>query len=293
MDAIPVEKLPQGLHYDEEGNWTLDVTVDGVESQVPFDEGRRGAEKAGGADKRFRESAEAVKDANKRVAQAEEKLGGASTAVEAYGLHQKIQQGTASDDDKGRYCDIYQVSDEYRNILLHGEQPKKEPAAMPDEKPVGIKDLDRDVKARIDKIDKWDQEQEQQKCMKEIGNTIDKSDLYGTLSKEIDSEHLPEFKGKMQDLVRNELIARLEANQQYSTQLVAEAVKTVLSDVQKLESYRLKPKTPAPVTGFGGAAMSIGVSFPEGKPPERVAGSDPDYAQNAKTRLLHMLKRGR
>ena len=150
-------------------------------------------------------------------------------------------------------------------------------------KPITLQDLDPALRETLKAADKLDAEDQRKDALEDINVAIDNAPKYATLLKTVEDEHHDGFKQALQDDVRNELVVRLQANQRYSPQLLADAVTAVLSNHEKLIGYRKKPGQPVGPMGIGGSTASFETHFPDGKAPERIAGD----TENAKARFLH------
>lgn len=275
----PVEApvLPPGIKLNEAGQYVVEVTIDGVKHDKPFEQVLTDASKVGGADERFREAAKLREQA--------------ALGTEALELHKKLQSGSASDDEKNRYCDIYETSDEYRQTLLYGqtqEQDDNQMVEQKESKPLSEQDLPASVRARLDKIDKLEESEARKQVLQEVGQEIDNSQIYDKLKNEVEPSQVAAFRKVVDGMVKAELVVRLDANQPYSPKLRAEVVKEILTRIQNLKDFQAKREQPAPM-GFGGSAAGLGASIVDDKAPERVAGSDPDFIANSKQRIKRYL----
>lgn len=269
----------------------ISLNIKGETKEFTLAEIKTMAEKAGGADATFREASEMRTKATAKEEAAVE-------AVEAMELHQKVQGNFATDQEKNRYCDLFNADQDYRNLILGGQvtepankdnDTKGEPKSS---SPVTLTDLDTQLQETLRGAADTTAKNKTDAIIEAIKNSVDKSEDFGTIFKGLDSSNVDSVKSLARDQIRNGLAVKMRAGQRYSTQLVSDTVKAVADSMQKLGGYLQPAEKPgSTITGFGSDAAAFETQTIDGKPPERVAGDDPNYADNFHKRILHSLRK--
>lgn len=270
----------------EETKYSLNLGK-GKMKEVSLAEMKTMAEKEGGADAKFRDADEMLKTGQAKEVKA-------ADALEAMELHQKVQGNFATDTEKNRYCDLFDTDAEYRKILLQGPQSAdesqltQESSGVKPSSPVTLEDLSPELQVAMKGAAAVTAKNETDGMLEEINKSIDTSDLFVTILKNVDSGNVDNVKSLASDQIRNGLAVRMRQGQRYGPQLVQETVKSVAEAMQKLGGYLQPAEKPGPTPlGFGSAAASLDTQLPNGKAPERVAGDDPKYAENWHQRIVH------
>lgn len=270
----------------------ISLTIKGEAKEFTLAEIKTMAEKTGGADAVFREASTIRKDAEAQQLVAAE-------AIEAKELHQKVQGGFATDTEKNRYCDLFDTDPEYRKILLQGPQAAapdpsaSDPSDLKPRGPVTLEDLTPEVQEILKAAAAGTAKDRTTEILDDINKSIDTSDSFVNILKDVDSGNVENVKALARDQIRNGLAVRMRTGQRYGPQLVQEAVESVAQAMQKLGGYLQTADKPGPTPlAFGSAAASLDIHLPNGKAPERVAGDDPNYSENFYQRFLHKFSGG-
>jgi len=273
----------------EEPNVTpeaVKIKVNKVEKELPLPEVVKLAEKAAGADEKFREAA-ALREK-------------ASQALDIVETVKKLQTNfaQATEEEINKYCDFFQIPEKERLEMLYGPKTPQEPqvpttpgsSEVPTPPtPVTKDQLDPQLQKAVDAAMELKVQEEERKFTNNVEKMLDSSEEIGKIVKGLSSEGKKDVFSSLHAQVRNEVIARMQAGQQYGDLMVKEAVENAVKHVtslgRHLEETRKSEGVQPP--GFGAAPNSLGLAFKGDKPPERVAGKDPNYTENFIQRLAY------
>lgn len=266
---------------------TIKIKVDGSEKEISLDEARTLAEKASGADKRFQEAARTRQEAER--------------AVKFYEAAQRADEDDEAFKEVGR---MMGYSDEdldeavaARAALRNEEGARGSQGKQENQAPALTKDQEAALKA-------GQEARVQQKREEALGNireALDKDDTLGH-NKVEDQEMRDELFGLLLANVRNRLI---ETGESFGPDSVQASLQQLKRQVKRLGLFKEdnSDDTDAKVEKLRGLGVGIGETpqeiqgfkalVKEGKGPERVPVTDPNYAENfAQRLLLHQTKGG-
>jgi len=250
----------------KDASYTL--VIDGEERTVTLDEMRKLAEKAGGADKRFREAA----DERKRTA----------SAIRLEDLANRFQQGALSREEVNEYYSrigIAEFAQEAEGVT------EGETAAEQVRRPIGKDDLSPEIREELDEAHRLRIEAHQRKINDDIEVAVDTDAILGRIAGK-DQKRQEELR----NLVLGEVQRRvLVSGQPYGPDTVRAAVQRARS----IAGLFGKQETAAgkPLPGLGGAAGASPTLHAK-EPLKRVPVTDPTYDDYVHAALQQMWEQG-
>jgi len=266
---------------------TYEIKVDGQVQKVTLQEALKAAEKVGGADARFREA--------KQV------------EPQARTMYRRILDGVASEQEINRFADLMELTPEERQFLLPGEEPdtqtqQTQQTADATSGKKGKKE-EPDVMSLLSKEDKealeyarMARKTEQERVFKEnVLGAIDKASNISDIKGRIPEESWNDFKQDLYERCRSEVLVRLQVpGTKYGPELLNRVLESEINRIKKYGTLFQKKEQPVNLGLGSSGSMDFQALVQDDKPVERVAGSDPNYAENfAKRVAQRFLKLGR
>lgn len=265
---------------------TYEIKVDGQVQKVTLQEALKAAEKVGGADARFREA--------KQV------------ETQARTMYRRILDGVASEQEINRFADLMELTPEERQFLLTGEEPDTQVQQQAQNDVIGQKKGKKeepDVMSLLSKEDKealeyarMARKTEQERVFKEnVLGAIDKASNISDIKGRIPEESWNDFKQDLYERCRSEVLVRLQVpGTKYGPELLNRVLESEINRIKKYGTLFQKKEQPINLGLGSSGSMDFQALVQDDKPVERVAGSDPNYAENfAKRVAQRFLKLGR
>ena len=253
---------------------THTIKVDGTDVVLTTEELKERAMKASGADNRFREAAEATKAAER------------GTRIETL-VKSISEEGTPSEADVRELAGLLEIEPaEFMQYLKEGEPPQK----------TGTKATETDFSAEFQKqfdatpaevraILDFSQQRHVNDARKEIGEISDKSvDKDEILGKMIVGEDKDEILAEVKNMVREDVLTKIQNGKPFGAELVTASVQMVRSKLTKLGIPKKLNQQPIVL----GLAPSEGLSsvIQADEPIKRVPSNEDDQEKNLIARYL-------
>jgi len=273
----------------------IKLKVAGAEKELPLEDVVKMAEKAGGADESFRRASELKKEGE--------------TGIQIRDLYHKMRDGTATEDDVSKYCDLLEVDDETRDIMMGKEDGAgdKEPEKEGEEKkggkkgkskeneegiprkPLSLGDLPKDVVDMVRAAQGLVEETNQKKFEEGLQKALDEGKDVKVILDSLPKGGRDKIKQALFDRCKREAELRLRRGAKYRPELLQEVVAYEVKQLKDFGTLIAGSGHPAMGVGEGGESQSWPGSVQD-KPIERKPVSDPDYADNFASRLLKKIR---
>ena len=256
------------------------ITVNGEKRTVSQDELVKMAEKAAGADEKFRQAAEDRRQA--------------AAATRALEILKGIGTGQVDANALNELSGVVGVDPSRLQGLLN--KPAASAAAADDDDDNAGDDvplvvtrdkLDPQTQGLLDWAQKQMLQNKRDEIKQEVKNSVDKDEVLATLLKVVPEGQLSEMKETLFDMVFKDVQRSILAEKQYGPETITAAVQRVRALVKKLGTPAQAAKDPVSIGFSGFEGLTAGIQTD--KDLERKSVQDAGYDDNAALRLAQAL----
>jgi len=261
------------VHKDITGNQLHKVVVEGREVEMTTQQLIRAAEKVEGADKKFREAAEGRK---------------------VLDIYNKMNEGISTIQEREDYCNIFKLEGQQRESILNLSEEGGEGYETPGEagttggeaepRLLRLEDCDPTLRNLLERANKTTVAKENEDFDSQATEQIKKDELSNKMLTNLEPPRREEAETALLEMVRAEIIGRLQAGAAYGPVLLKDVVARVASRVERIGVQTQKPDTPIP--GLSPTDNSMAKVIKSDDPIERVSSTDPRFADNMAARVI-------
>ncbi|KKN04208.1 hypothetical protein LCGC14_1099800 [marine sediment metagenome] len=269
---------------------TFDIKVSGVDKTVTLDEMKEMATKAGGADEKFREAAQKLKDA-------EDATSAGAEGKEIKELFGKLfTSGEYNKTDIRRFGELTGQGAEEMEKMFAAElekQGKTSAGAKGDDTPfrkLTAEDLAPDLQETLAGAKQTQVEQAEIKIAGMVEKGVDKDDFFGTIIKDTEEKQQESRKTAITDMVKREVNKRILSspytNEKFGDAMIKGAIQEIRANIK---AYGVPTKaSEQPVSSvLAGLGLSgdLLTKVQDNETIERVSAGEEDYLDNFVARL--------
>lgn len=276
----PNEPEPKPAEPEPKKDDTFTLKVDGTDKTFTLDELKSAASESAGAQKKFEEASEMVKNAasGRRIQELVTELGKSQTPDEGKTAELLQLLGVESGA-------MEKTMEELRKAA-GGSTKKADDKPGTTDEPVKVENLDPRLKTIIEAAEQADLERIREKIVSETKKGVDEDKILGKM---IDG--VPE--GKERDKIRealhnmavDDVRGRILGRESYGTEMVQSTLQKIRARIENL-GIPAKPAGQGPVTGeLGSLLAEYGPDVRVTEPIKRVSSTEPGYEESAVKRV--------
>ena len=274
---------------------TFDIKVNGVDKTVTLEEMKELATKSGGADEKFRDAAQKLKDA-------EEAASAGAEGKEIKELFTKLYSdgGEYTMTDVRRFGELSgqgadAMEKEFKEVM------EKEGKKLPEDKTPFRKltadDLSDDLKETLAGAKQNQVEKAEEKIADMCKKEVDKDDYFGTIIKDTDDKQREGRKAAIEDMVKREVNKRILSSpytgEKFGDQMIKGAIQEIRANIKRYGAPIKKSEQPVSSKLAGlGLSGSLLTQIQDDETIERVPVDDDNYVDNLVARLAQKQERG-